>query len=204
MYNSLPGHGELDMQQRLTSWGYDAALNACRQWLRRYRLQRYGVEGHASVYNLYHKDLRTWYYVDELTPLELSEKLYEVRGVLVPNEGNLVSWLKADAQKPEKLEFNEDILAHASGEYVLLQLQKGTPAQDVASWRIDTTASRSASIGPCEDWNASSGNTCMASSPLTPSSLASRGTYGRIGIDCCSTYALCYVLVWDLRKSSYR
>ena len=122
MYNILPGHGKLDMLQRLLLWGYEATQWACRQWLRRYRLQRHGVEGNAAVYNLYHRDLRTWYYVDELSRSELAEKLYEVHGVLVPDEANLVSWLQADAQKPEKLEFNECIHSHASCDFVLSQL----------------------------------------------------------------------------------
>ena len=108
-------------------------LLACRNWLRRYRLQRYGVEGNASVYNLYRQDLRTWYYADQLTPQDITDKLYEVHGVLVPDVPNLVSWLKADSQKPEKLEFNEAIHAHASGEYALLQLQNGNSPENVVS-----------------------------------------------------------------------
>ena len=121
------------MQEILRDWGYETTERACREWLRRYRLQRHGVEGNASIYNLYHRDLRTWYYVDHLGAKELSEKLYEVHGVLVPNDSNLLSWLQADAQKPEKLELNECIHAHAAGEYVLIQLQKGTRIEDVQS-----------------------------------------------------------------------
>ena len=44
---------------------------------------------------------------------------------------HLVSWLNIDAQKPEKLEFNECIHSHAAGEYVLIQLQNGKTAEYV-------------------------------------------------------------------------
>ena len=71
--------------------------------------------------------------MEQLGAKALSDKLYEVHGVLVPNDSNLVSWLQADAQKPEKLEFNEDILAHAAGEYVLFQLQNGQDPEYVVS-----------------------------------------------------------------------
>ena len=39
----------------------------------------------------------------------------------------------ADAQKPEKLEFNECIHSHPSGEFVLQQLQEGMSPQEVVS-----------------------------------------------------------------------
>ena len=112
------------MYQRLIVWGYYATVNACRDWLERHRLLCGGIDGNASVYTLSRQDLQRWYYVDQLTPTELQRRYLTEHGVYA-HRANLIAWLKADAQKPEKLEFNECIHSHAAGEYVLIQLQKG-------------------------------------------------------------------------------
>ena len=118
------------MYQRLIDWGYCATVEACRTWLAKYRLGPGGIDGNASVYPLSRQDLQRWYYVDQLTEESLQKKYYAVYGVRADRK-NLVSWLQADAQKPEKLEFNECIHSHAAGEYVLKQLQNGKTAEYV-------------------------------------------------------------------------
>ena len=120
------------MRIRLLDWGYDASQSTCRQWLSSYRLVIGGIDGNASVYTLSRQDLQRWYYVDQLTPAQLQHKYLTEHGVYADRAG-IIRWLQADAQKPEKLEFNECIHSHAAGEYVLLQLQKGKSPEYVVS-----------------------------------------------------------------------
>ena len=120
------------MYQRMIDWGYYATQDACRTWLALYRLVSGGIDGNASVYTLSRQDLQRWYHVDQLSPTDLQKKYLTEHGVYSDRK-NLVAWLQADAQKPEKLEFNECIHSHASGEFVLSQLQKGKSPQYVVS-----------------------------------------------------------------------
>ena len=120
------------MYHRMIDWGYDATVEACRTWLALYRLVSGGIDGNASVYTLSRQDLQRWYYVDQLTPTQLQHKYLMEHGVY-SDRRDLIAWLKADAQKPEKLEFNECIHSHASGEFVLQRQQEGMSPQEVVS-----------------------------------------------------------------------
>ena len=111
------------MYPRLIDWGYYAIREACRIWLATYRLLVGGIDGNASVSTLSRQDLQRWYYVDQLTPTQLQKKYLMEHGVY-SHRLHLITWLKADAQKPEKLELNECIHSHAAGDYVFIQLQK--------------------------------------------------------------------------------
>ena len=93
------------MQQRLIDWGYYATVEACFNWLNSYRLVSGGIDGNASVYTSSRQDLQRWYCVDQLTPTQLQHRYLTDHGVYA-HRANLIVWLKADAQKPEKLEFN--------------------------------------------------------------------------------------------------
>ena len=120
------------MRHTLLDWGYYATVDACRTWLASYRLVSGGIDGNASVYTLSRQDLQRWYYVDQLTPTQLQHRYLTEHGVY-SHRKHLTTWLNADAQKPEKLEFNECIHAHAAGEFVLRQLQLGKTAEYVVS-----------------------------------------------------------------------
>ena len=120
------------MYQRLMDWGYYATQEACRKWFDMYRLVSGGIDGNASVYILSRQDLQRWYYVDQLTPTQLQRKYFTEHGVY-SHSADLVSWLQANAQKPEKLEFTECIHAHVAGEYVLSQPQQGKSPEYVVS-----------------------------------------------------------------------
>ena len=120
------------MLQRLTEWGYHCTKQSCTTWLSKYRELIGGIDGNAAIFTLARQDLRKWYYVDELTPKQIQVKYREDYGVFA-DAANLGKWLRAEAQKPEKLEFNESIHAHPAGEYVLLQLQNGMKPEDVVS-----------------------------------------------------------------------
>ena len=120
------------MYQRIMDWGYSATEEACRSWLSLYRLVSGGVDGNSSVYTLSRQDLQRWYYVEQLSETQLQRKYLLEHGVYAHRK-HLTTWLQADAQKPEKLEFNECIHAHAAGEFVLRQLQHGKTAEYVVS-----------------------------------------------------------------------
>ena len=113
-------------------WGSYATRDACRTWLASYRLVSGGIDGNASVYTLSRQDLQKWYYVEKLTPTQLQRRYLTEHGVYSDRK-HLATWLNADAQKPEKLEFNECIHSHAAGEFVLRQLQLGKTAEYVVS-----------------------------------------------------------------------
>ena len=120
------------MHIRLLDWGYYASQSTCREWICSYRLVLGGIDGNASVYTLSRQDLQKWYYVEKLSPTEIQKRYLMEHGVYA-HRNNLMTWLKADAQKPEKLEFNECIHSHAAGEYVLLSLQRGIRAHEVVA-----------------------------------------------------------------------
>ena len=100
------GHSERYMYQRLRDWRYAATREACRSWLCLYRLVSVGKDGNASVYALSRHDLQRWYYVNQLRPTQMQHKYLMEHGVYSDRK-NLITWLNADAQKLEKLDFNE-------------------------------------------------------------------------------------------------
>ena len=118
------GFGRDNMRMRLRVWGYDVSGEACRNWLRSYQPASSLKEGNCGVYALSRQDLRKWYYVDKLTPTRLQDKYRDEHGVFA-HRNNLIQWLDAPAQMPERLENNESIHSHASGEFVLDLLQRG-------------------------------------------------------------------------------
>ena len=120
------------MHFTLLDWGYCASQRTCRDWLSSYRLVLGGIDGNASVYTLSRQDLQRWYYVDQLTAAQPQHRYLMDHGVYA-DRANIIRWFKADAQKPEKLEFNESIHSHASGEYVLAQLQMSKTPQYIVS-----------------------------------------------------------------------
>ena len=83
------GHTTRDMRQRLRGWGYDVSREACQEWLRKYRFAGPGIDGNPAVYALYRQDLRSWWYVDRLSPTMLQEKLAREHGVYA-DRSNLV------------------------------------------------------------------------------------------------------------------
>ena len=62
------GLAQRDMQLRLRGWGYAVSREAYREWLRKSRLAGSATEGNCAVFELYRQDLRTWWYVDRLSP----------------------------------------------------------------------------------------------------------------------------------------
>ena len=132
MKKSLPSHSRRDMRRRLLEWGYEATQEACRAWFSLYRLVSGGIDGHALVFILSRIDLRNWYYIDNLSATQIQRKYLLEHGVN-SHRNNLMYWLQAEAQKPDKLEFNESIHSHPSGEFVLQQLQNGIAPQVVVS-----------------------------------------------------------------------
>ncbi len=88
------GHGSEDMWRRLRVWGYDVSREACSNWLRSYRLSSSFKEGNCAMYALSRQDLRTWYYVDKLTPTQLQDKYRDEHGVFA-NRSRLITWRDA-------------------------------------------------------------------------------------------------------------
>ena len=123
--------GKREMVKTLLSWGYRATQEACRNWLEKHRLGTFaGVDGGVSTYTLYRQHLLRWHFVDELSPLDVQQRLLSRHGVWA-HRGNLQQWLKAPGQQLPALENNQDIHAHPCGEYVLEQLQTGVRPADV-------------------------------------------------------------------------
>ena len=118
--------GRGDMPRILADWGYAVKAFVCRSWLKQYRLEGGHIHGNAAVFNLSRTDLRTWYYVDGLTVVQVQEKYLQVHGVYA-HHWYLQKWLDAPAQQPERLE-NDNVSIHshpACGEYILDRLQNG-------------------------------------------------------------------------------
>jgi len=139
------GHAFRDMVKVLRTWGYDTSREACQEWLRKYRLGNDGAkDGGVGVYVLSRQDLQRWYHVEGLGPAALQEKYRTECGVYA-NRAHLARWVSA--QTLPSLENNEDIHAHACGEHVLDQLQKGKKPEEVvekllAEYLVKTTKER--------------------------------------------------------------
>ena len=112
------------MKERLGTWGYDVAVTACYEWLRRYRLGDGAKDGSAAIYTLSRQDLQRWYHVEGLRSHALVDR-YRAETGIYAHQAHLSVWLKAPSQALEEFDNNEDIHAHACGEYVLQQLQEG-------------------------------------------------------------------------------
>ena len=97
--------------------------------------------GNCAVYTLSRQDLRQWYYVDKLTPTELQQKYLDEHGVFA-HRSHLITWLKAAAQKPQRLENNESIHSHVCGEFVLELLQNGKRPEAVITELFSNVSGR--------------------------------------------------------------
>ena len=62
------------MIKRLRMWGCEATQNACRDWLRRYRLGDGAKDGGSAMYAISRQDLQRWYHVEGLRGDVLAEK----------------------------------------------------------------------------------------------------------------------------------
>ena len=119
----MQGQGE--MPRILASWGYDVKPFVCRRWVLQYRLEAAHEMGNVAVYHRSRSDLRTWYYVDKLTSVQIQDKYLQEHGVYAHHK-SLMYWLQAPEQQPERLENdNVSLHSHACGEYILDQLQNG-------------------------------------------------------------------------------
>ena len=52
-----------EMEQVLRTWGYQATMQAIREWFSRYRHAAGARDATMALYNLYRQDLRQWFYV---------------------------------------------------------------------------------------------------------------------------------------------
>ena len=115
------GLREREMREKLESWGYAVTQEGCRVWLQRYRLVTKAKDGNNAVYAASKADLQYWYHVEKQSPTELQQRYLQECGVFA-DRAALYRWLKAPAQKLQKLDTNECIHSHTCGEYVLDEL----------------------------------------------------------------------------------
>ena len=140
------GFGRGDMLRKLLEWGYRATRESCQEWLKQYRLGDGAKDGGVGVLNLSRQDLLRWHHVEKLGPTAIQERYRSECGVYA-HRAHLQRWLAAPAQALPRLENNEDIHAHACGEYVLERLQEGAMPQAVVEgllreYLVSTTEQR--------------------------------------------------------------
>ncbi len=128
------------------AWGFDVSVAVCRLWLAKYRLGQGVKDGSHGVFELSRQDLRRWYYIDGLRDSALQRK-YRTSCGIHADRVILTRWVQASAQVLDSFDNNEDVYAHAAGEYVLEQLQEGVAAADVVQmlrerYLVDTTVQR--------------------------------------------------------------
>ena len=124
------GVTKYDMKKRLLDLGYSAKAEACQQWLNKYRTGSDVKDGNVAILERSRQTLQRWYYVDGLRGSELQRRYQTETGYFV-DAANLTRWLKQPAQQLPNFQHNEEVHAHACGEFVLQRLQRGTPPQQV-------------------------------------------------------------------------
>ena len=139
------GHSRTEMHKRLRAWGYGPGREACQEWLRRYLRGDGVLDGGVATYRRHREELLRWFHIDGLGPQALQERFSAELG-LYAHRAHLFRWV--EDQKLPNLEMdNQEIHAHACGEYVLEQLQNGVAPDDVAQallreYLVKTTGSR--------------------------------------------------------------
>ena len=138
------GLGERDMQTSLRSWGFDASVHSCREWLKRYRLGGGGKDGNVATYVLAKQDLLRWHHVEQLSRTGLQQRYRLVHGVHA-DASDLERWVKA--QKLPSLDNNEETHNAPYGQWLLDRLQNDGASDDLVQellekYLVKTTVQR--------------------------------------------------------------
>ena len=148
------GHSQADMLKRLCAWGYASVKEACRRWLKRYLRVDCVVDGGVAMYRRFREELLRWFHVEKLGSEALHQRFSAEFG-LYADQAHLFRWVR-DQKLPNLDMDNQEIHAHACGEYVLQELQSGVAPEDVADallceYLVKTTASRVIAYRRCRE-----------------------------------------------------